>query len=137
MAKREGSGLIVPIGVAIAGIAIVVMGMTMMQRAVAVRPFRDVPGGDVERGRKALVKYNCGTCHKIQGVEGANGTKGQPLAGLAYRHDIVGAIANTPEDVVRWIQKPKSIYPETTMPELNVSRQEALDMVAFLYSIPP
>lgn len=137
MAKRQGAGQIAAIGIAIAGIVIVVMGIMTMQRAAAIRPYRDVPGGDVERGRRALLKYDCGSCHRIPGVEGANGTKGQPLAGLAYRTDIVGAAANTPEDVVRWIRKPKSIYPETAMPDLNVSEQEALDMVAYLYSLPP
>jgi len=135
MAKR--TGLIAAIVVAIAGILIVTMGIWMMQGGATRRPRRDVPGGDVERGRQALLKYNCGSCHKITGIYGANGTKGQPLAGLADRKDIVGAMANTPDDVVRWIRKPKSVYPETGMPELNVSEQDALDMVAYLYSLPP
>lgn len=136
MAERQGSKVL-PAIVAIAGILFVVMGVFMMQRTSAPRPYRDVPGGDVERGRKALKKYACGSCHKIPGIEDAYGTKGQPLGGLAYRADIVGAVANTPQDVARWIRNPKAIYPQTGMPELGVSEQEAIDIVAYLYSTPP
>jgi len=137
MAKSQEKGLFVPIALAAAGVLIVVVGITMMQRSAVSQFNRDVPGGDIERGRKALKQYNCGSCHKIPGVEGANGTRGQPLAGLALRHDIVGALPNTPEDLSRWIRDPKSIYPETAMPVLDISKQEALDMIAYLYSLPP
>lgn len=137
MAKREGAGVFVPIAIAVAGIAMLGAGMTLMQRSTTSMPYREVPGGDVERGRKALKHYDCGSCHKIPGVDGANGTKGQPLSGLVLRNDIVGALPNTPEDLVRWIQDPKSIYPETGMPMLNVSKQDAIDMVAYLYTLPP
>ena len=136
MVKRQGAGLLVPIALALSGVIILVVGMTLMERSTT-QIHREVPGGDVERGRKALKQYNCGSCHMIPGVEGANGTRGQPLVGLASRHDIVGALPNTPEDVVRWIQNPKSIYPQTSMPTVDISKQEALDMVAYLYSLPP
>lgn len=137
MAKSLSAGLIAAIAVGLAGIISVGIGVAMMLRPPELRPYRDVPGGDVARGRQALVKYNCGSCHKIAGVEGANGTKGQPLAGLAHRYDIVGALPNTPEDLARWIRKPKSIYPETGMPDLNVTQQDAVDIVAYLYCLPP
>lgn len=137
MAKRKGAGLFVPIAFAVTGVGMLVAGMTLMERSTGSLPYRPVPGGDVERGRKALKQYNCGSCHKIPGVAGADGTKGQPLSGLVLRTDIVGALPNTPEDLVRWIQDPKSIYPETGMPVLNISKQEALDMVAYLYTLPP
>ena len=137
MAKRQETGIFAGLGVGIAGIVIIVMGVQTMRQTATSRPYRDVPGGDIERGRKALIQYNCGSCHKIAGVEGANGTRGQSLAGLALRSDIVGALPNTPEDVTRWIRDPKGCYPQTSMPNLNVSQKDALDMVAYLYSLPP
>lgn len=137
MAKSQGLGLIAAIGVGIAGVALLVLGVAMMELSTVDPPYRAVPGGDLDRGRNAIRKYNCGQCHTIPGVPGAIGTKGQPLIGLGARVDIVGALPNTPDDVIRWIQKPKSIYPDTSMPELNVTDKDARDIVAYLYSIPP
>ncbi len=137
MAKPQGTAIFAAFAVGIAGIGIIVMGVQTMRQPAMSRPYRDVPGGDVERGRKALIHYDCGSCHKIPGVDGANGTRGQPLAGLSFRSDIVGALPNTPEDVARWIRDPKATYPQTAMPNLNVSQKDAVDMVAYLYALPP
>ena len=136
MAKDEKTGVVV-MAMASIGLALTCLGSYTMLRTPDLRPYRDVPGGDVERGRKALEQYKSGSCHKIAGVEGANGTRGQSLAGLALRNDIVGALPNTPEDVVHWIRDPKSVYPETAMPNLNVSQREAHDMVSNLFAVPP
>jgi cytochrome c len=132
MAKRVRSGILVGF-VAIVGIGIVALGVSTLHQ----NPYRTVPGGDAKRGRKALAKYQCGTCHTIPGVEGANGTRGQPLKGIALRVDLMGAVPNTPTELVRLIRNPKDVYPQTAMPVLNVSEQEALDMVAYLYTLPP
>ena len=137
MANRQGKDIFAAAAVGITGIAIIALGVETMRETTSSGLYRDVPGGNVERGRKALMDYNCGSCHKIPGVEGANGTRGQSLAGLALRKDIVGVLPNAPEDVVRWIRDPKSFYPQTTMPNSNVSQKDALDMVAYLYTLPP
>jgi len=132
--KRSG---IITATVAIVGIAVVSLGISTLYQSATPRPYREVAGGDVERGREALARYQCGSCHRIPGVDGANGTKGQPLAGLALRTDIVGALPNTPEDVMLWIRDPKKIYAKTEMPTLGVSEQDARDIVAYLYTLPP
>jgi cytochrome c2 len=137
MAKRKESGIFVAVAMGIVGIAIIVAGFERMRESALPRPYRDVPGGDVERGRKALLRYKCGSCHIIPGIEGGDGKGGQSLAGLALRFDIVGALPNTPEDVARWIRDPKAAYPQTTMPNLNVSHRDSIDMVAYLYALPP
>jgi cytochrome c len=134
MAKRERTGIVVGL-IAAVGIGTVALGVSRLNQSTGT--YRTVPGGDVKRGRKALAKYQCGTCHVIPGVEGANGTRGQPLKGLALRIDLVGAVPNTPTDLVRWIRNPKEVYPQTSMPNLDVSEQDALDMVAYLYTLPP
>jgi cytochrome c len=137
MAKRLGKAMIAPLVVGIAGLGIIVLGVQTMRQPAMSRPYRDVPGGDIERGREALIHYKCGSCHQIPGIEGANGTRGQSLGGIAFRSDIVGALPNAPEDIVRWIRDPKAIYPQTTMPNVNVSQEDAVDMVAYLYALPP
>ncbi len=91
-------------------------------------------GGDPHRGALAIRSYGCGSCHTIPGVRGANGLVGPPLVGVAERAYIGGVITNTPENLVRWIQNPPSIDPMTAMPNVGVTRQDALDIAGYLYS---
>jgi cytochrome c2 len=94
-----------------------------------------VPAGDAERGRQALSDYGCGACHTIPGVEDANATVGPPLNDWADRHYIAGLLANTPANLIRWIQYPQAIEPGTAMPNMGVTGQDARDMAAYLYEL--
>jgi cytochrome c2 len=94
-----------------------------------------IPGGSVERGRTSLAGFGCGSCHTIAGVTGANGRVGPPLTGVASRSIIAGELANTPENMMRWIRDPVAIEPNTAMPNLSVSDATARDMVAYLYTL--
>jgi len=96
---------------------------------------RDVPGGDVERGRSAIKKYACGTCHIIPGVEGAVGQTSHPLHGFSNRGDIAGVAPNTPQNLIKWVQKPTDLLPRTKMPALGVTDQDARDIAAYLYTL--
>ncbi len=95
---------------------------------------RTVPDGDAERGKAAIAKFGCGKCHTIPGVADAQGQTGPALTGLAARPKLAGGLENTPRNVVSWIRDPKSFDRKTAMPRLGVSRQEALDIAAYLYS---
>ena len=90
---------------------------------------------NVERGRAAITQYACNACHKIPGITGSQVHVGPPLAGIAGRGLIAGAVPNTSEQMVRWIRDPRSIDPETTMPAMQVSEQDAHDMAAFLATL--
>jgi cytochrome c2 len=94
-----------------------------------------IPGASVERGRESLAGFGCGSCHEIRGVTGARGRIGPPLTGVATRGIIAGELANTPENMVRWIRDPIAIEPNTAMPNLQVSEATARDMVAYLYTL--
>ncbi len=94
-----------------------------------------VPNGDVERGRRALRDYGCGSCHKIDGVPGAVSYVGPPLDGWAVRQYIAGTLPNTPDNLIRWIMHPQAIEPGTAMPDMDVTEQDARDMSAYLYSL--
>ena len=89
----------------------------------------------VERGREAITQYACNACHNVPGVTGADVLVGPPLAGLARRTLIAGAVPNTPEQMVRWLQDPRSIDPETTMPAMQVNDEDARDIAAFLATL--
>lgn len=90
--------------------------------------------GDAERGRQLLWQFGCGSCHKIEGVVGAVGEVGPPLDGMAKRVYIAGVLANTPENLMRWIRMPRQIDPLTAMPDLGVTEEQARDIVAYLHS---
>jgi len=94
-----------------------------------------VPGGDPGRGEKELAGFGCGSCHTIDGVTGAYGKVGPPLTGIGERSMIAGEAPNTPENLIRWIENPQSIEPNTAMPNLGVGDQAARDMAAYLYTL--
>lgn len=94
-----------------------------------------VPGGDAERGARALVRYGCGGCHTIPGVAGAEGAVGPPLTRFAERTYVAGRLRNEPEGLMKWIRDPIAIDSATAMPDLGVSESEARDIAAYLYGL--
>ena len=38
------------------------------------------------------------------------------------------------DNLIKWIQHPRQVVPNTAMPDLGVTRAEARDMAAYLYS---
>ena len=113
--------------------AVLAVGVTAAG-ACSRAPASAVPGGDVERGKTAIAAMGCGACHTVSGVPGAHGEVGPPLSDVARRSIIAGELANTPDNMVRWIRDPQSIEANTAMPNLGVSEQTARDIVAYLYS---
>ena len=97
-------------------------------------PLVTVPGGDADAGKQAIERYGCGSCHRIPGIDGADGRVGPPLDDFARAQNIAGHVRNTPQNLVRWILDPKAIEPGTLMPDLGLSEREARDVAAYLYS---
>lgn len=91
--------------------------------------------GDPKRGRAAIYKYGCGSCHTIAGIANAHGLVGPPLTGIKNRMYVAGVLPNTPENIVQWIRNPKEFHQKTAMPVLGVTPQDANDIAAYLYSI--
>ena len=93
-----------------------------------------VTGGDPVRGEAMFIQYGCGSCHAVSGVRTATGTVGPPLDGIGTRVIVAGHLANTPQNMQRWIRDPQHVSPGTAMPDLNVGAEDAQDITAFLYS---
>jgi mono/diheme cytochrome c family protein len=93
------------------------------------------PAADSVRGKMALRQYACTACHHIPGLVGHHAPVGPPLDRIATRQYIAGMLANTPENMVRWLRAPQQVNPRTAMPNLNVSERDALDMAAYLYTL--
>lgn len=84
----------------------------------------------------ALIKQNgCGTCHMIPGIEGADGLVGPPLTMMARRIYIAGVRRNTPDNMIAWLQNPQAVVPGNAMPNMELSRHDARDIAAYLYSL--
>jgi putative membrane protein len=96
---------------------------------------RLMTGGDPGRGRAAIRRYGCGTCHTVPGVRGADALVGPPLGGLSERAYLGGVVPNAPDSLVQWIMSPSSLAPRTAMPDLEVGAQDARDIAAYLYTL--
>jgi len=113
------------------------VALVLIVAAAGCRPAEGsvIPGASVDRGKQSLAGFGCGSCHEISGVRAAHGKIGPPLTGIATRAVIAGELANTPENMVRWIRDPVAIEPNTAMPNLHVIEPTARDMVAYLYTL--
>ena len=80
-------------------------------------------------------EFGCGGCHTVPGVNGASGMVGPPLGSWSRRSYIAGNLANTPENLVRWIMDPHAIEPGTAMPDVGLDEQQARDVAAYLYTL--
>lgn len=98
-------------------------------------PERQVPGGDPERGARAIAAHGCGGCHSVPGVEEAESYIAPPLDRYAERAFVGGVVSNNAENLVRWIEDPQAIDPETAMPNLGVPHEDARDIAAYLYTL--
>lgn len=91
--------------------------------------------GDARRGAKALYQYACNACHTIPGVTGSSPQVGPSLAGMARRAMIGGRLANTPDNMVRWLRRTHEVDPRTAMPEMGLAEQDARDIAAYLATL--
>jgi cytochrome c2 len=96
---------------------------------------QNLTGGNAGVGQHLIYAYGCGSCHIIPGVAEATGTVGPPLQGFASRIYIAGSLINTPENLFGWVTKPQEIDAGSAMPDLGVSRRQARDIAAYLYTL--
>lgn len=130
----------IPPGLVMGGIGllfVLAVAVTFVVRGpsrVPTAPAWTVAEGDPEQGRAAIVRHGCGACHTIPGIRGADARVGPRLDRFAEQSYIAGMLANTPENLIRWIQDPQAVNPGTAMPDLGVTADEAQDIAAYLYT---
>lgn len=93
-----------------------------------------IAGGDVATGRALIQRYGCGACHTIEGIPGAAGIVGPPLRDFAQRSILAGSYPNVPRHLVPWLMDPPAMQPNTAMPNLGITAEEARHVATFLYS---
>jgi cytochrome c len=96
---------------------------------------RVVRGASPAAGKQQIIRYGCGACHEIPGIKQANGLVAPPLIHFGRRGTIAGRLANTPDNLISWIDNPQAIEPGTDMPDLGVTRDEARNIAAYLESL--
>ena len=93
------------------------------------------PQADAARGRASIERHGCVACHVIPGIDSPGSNVGPPLDQIATRGYIAGVLANTPDNMRRWLRDPLAVDPLTAMPNLHLSEQEAGDIAAYLYTL--
>src|ERR1043166_3534975 len=121
--------------VAACGFACALAAVTACQQVELERKAQAMTGGSPRRGKAAIGKYGCGTCHTIPGVAGASALVGPNLEQVASRMYVAGVLPNTPDNMIRWIQHPRDVDPLTAMPNLGVTDQDARDIAGYLYTL--
>ena len=96
---------------------------------------RVVRGASADAGKTQIVRYGCGACHQIPGVDNANGLVGPPLIHFGKRGTIAGYWANTPDNLTDWIQDPQHMLPGNDMPTLGIKRDDVRNIAAYLESL--
>lgn len=111
------------------------MGLTGCDAGKSERSYNIGNVGNAAQGKQLIQNYGCGACHIIPGVPRARGLVGPPLYYFADRTMIAGELPNTPPNLARWIEHPKQVEPNTAMPDLGVTQDQANDIAAYLYTL--
>ncbi|MVW73220.1 c-type cytochrome [Bordetella sp. 15P40C-2] len=91
---------------------------------------------DPSRGRTLIVEKGCVACHVVPGVRAPVSFVGPPLDGLRQQAYVAGRWPNNVETLVRWLQDPPAMNPETAMPNVGLTSEEAEHITAYLLTLP-
>jgi cytochrome c2 len=130
--RRKAFGLVVLCILILGGIS----GVILWQHEVRLRHQSEraaaLVAGDPSRAPLLMLRHGCAGCHAVPGLAGPQGMVGPALGGIGQRLFLAGRIANTPDNLVRWIRDPKGVDPKTAMPVTGISDEEARDVAAYL-----
>ncbi len=81
------------------------------------------------KGRELFTKLGCYRCHETKGFQDIEKSErtGPALNNVAF--------STQPDWLVRWIQNPKHVRPDTNMPNFNFTREEAEYIASYLWQI--
>jgi cytochrome c oxidase subunit II len=90
---------------------------------------------EAQRGRQLLVQRTCANCHTVAGTS-ANQRVGPNLTHLASRAMLAGGAAeNNPTNLALWLHDPNIFKPGSNMPNLNLSKTDVSELVAYLETL--
>ena len=94
-----------------------------------------MPGADPQAGLRVMRDVGCASCHQVPGIGWPQGRVGPALHGFGDQALIAGALPNRPDVLAAYVRDAPSLMPGTTMPAMPVSRKEARDVAAYLYTL--
>jgi cytochrome c len=132
--KLLAAFVLVSVAIAIAAFVVIYAEDAVQARKRA----EALTGGSVAAGKLAIKAYGCTGCHSVSGMSapaGADGRVGPSLDGIATRAELAGRLANTPDNMLRWIQHPQEVQPGSGMPDVHLPDRQARDIAAYLYTL--
>ncbi len=84
------------------------------------------------RGELVFMREACAGCHAVRGTQAA-AQVGPDLSDFGSRESLASnTLANTPENLARWIAEPQSVKPGNLMPPTALSPEDRAAVVAYL-----
>lgn len=94
--------------------------------AAQARPARTIAG----EGEVLFLRHGCGSCHTVSGT-GARGTIGPDLSHIGSRRTVAaGILANSEENIARFIAYPEMIKPGARMPAFGMLPPQDIRAIA-------
>jgi hypothetical protein len=117
-------------------VGLIALGLALSACEEASTPVEQrIIGANPEAGRAVIAAIECGVCHRIPGVAGANGIVGPPLDAFGRRQFIAGVHPNQPTTLVKWVMNAPALAPDTGMPDLDLTETQARNVAAYLYTL--
>ncbi|MBI1748325.1 MAG: c-type cytochrome [Acidobacteria bacterium] len=88
--------------------------------------------GDPGRGKELVTTLGCTGCHYVETPKEKVPVDDRRMSGPTL--DKLGSKTNA-QWVFNWLKNPKQYFPETNMPNLRLSDQEAIDVSSYLMSL--
>lgn len=99
-------------------------------------PTQHAPDAEAsKRGLAAIERVGCGACHEIPGVDWPRGRLGPSLKGFDDVGLIAGTVPNEFELLARFVRDAPALKPDSAMPAMPLSTDEARDVASYLYGI--
>jgi cytochrome c oxidase subunit 2 len=86
-------------------------------------------------GRNIFFAQTCANCHAIAGTS-AVANAAPDLTHFAGRTDLgAGVMANTPQNLARWLSNPQRVKPGCQMPNFNLGNEQLDQLIAYLETL--
>ena len=88
-------------------------------------------------GRRLVADKGCVACHTFPEVKWPRGGLGPSLKNFARQGLIAGRLPNQPGVLMQFVRNAPALVPDTAMPAILMTDQEARDVTAYLLTLKP